>query len=250
MWLIFCELYDQSALWVHEGLKSRGLKVELISKEMLTSAQKWEHRVGNEQISNMIVLSDGRVIDNKLIKGVINRLQWSPLDNILSLNATEKDYVNSEINAFYLSWMYSLPGVILNRPTPQGLAGQWRHISEWNYIAGKAGLPVPIYKETSYNRTQKDRSKVSSFSSVKTLKRVIVIGDILLGKEIPLYVREGCKQVAKLAEVEMLGVDFTINKNGSWLFENATTCPDLKEGGDTLLDALVNILLDERERVL
>jgi hypothetical protein len=58
-----------------------------------------------------------------------------------------------ELTAFFLSWLYALALPVINRPTPQGLAGQRRQRSEWLWLAAHAGLPMPRYRQTSQDST-------------------------------------------------------------------------------------------------
>ena len=91
MWLILCSGEDASAFWAHRGLQARGLNpLELVTADMLTNNAKWEHRVGTDGAYINITLADGRVIDNRKVRGVLNRLTHVPLRHLQG--APDYDY--------------------------------------------------------------------------------------------------------------------------------------------------------------
>src|SRR5947208_1950032 len=141
MWLVLCGAHDLPALWAARGLESRGLHpLEIITPEVLAYNRRFVHRVAMSQRSVNIMLADGRVIDSEAICGTLNRLQLVPSEHLYGANATDRQYAQQELHALFLSWLTGLPGPVLNQPTPQGLSGAWRHLSEWTWIAGQAGL--------------------------------------------------------------------------------------------------------------
>src|SRR5947207_15964611 len=80
MWLLLCSAQDAPAHWAYEGLRARGLlPLELVTAEMLLQSRKWEHRVDASGASISITLADGRVINNKAVRGTRNRLTYVPL---------------------------------------------------------------------------------------------------------------------------------------------------------------------------
>src|SRR5262245_39541024 len=68
---------------------------------------------------------------------------------VVNHGGPSREYASQELAAFCLSWLYALPSPVINRATPQGLAGQWRHRSEWLWLAAHAGLPTSLYRTTS-----------------------------------------------------------------------------------------------------
>jgi hypothetical protein len=145
MWLVLCSAQDVSALWAFQGLQLRGLRpIELVTAEMLPYSLKWEHTLGASDPSISITLVDGRVIKNGAVRGVLNRLTHVPLQHLAG--APDYDYAMQEYTAFFMSWLFALPQPVLNRADAQGLCGAWRHISEWVWLAGRAGLPTTPYR--------------------------------------------------------------------------------------------------------
>lgn len=247
MWLVFCELNDASALWAYQGLKSRGLEpIELLSAEMLAYSLHWEHRLGYDAPSINIILSDGRAIGSDTISGVLNRLQTIPSEH-LRANHADRDYASQELFAFFMSWIFSLPKPVLNRPTSQGLSGQWRHASEWVWLATQAGLTSLPYKQTSYDEIDTNRLKGTLVTAETKVKMVIVIDGYVIGSNLPHDIARSCKHLSELSETSLLGIEFIEGSAGSWTFAGATPLPDLRLGGQELLNVLAAVLSKKME---
>ena len=54
------------------------------------------------------------------------------------------------------------------------------------------------------------------------------------------HIRQGCRRLAELSHTALLGVEFTTSSAGPWTFAGATPMPDLRLGGEALLDALAS----------
>ena len=246
MWLVLCSANDQSAHWAYDGLKRRGLKpLEIVYAEALPFSLRWEHRVGADGVSISVTLPDGRVIDSDSVRGALNRVVGvAPLPATYSPDA---EYANSEIPAFFLSWMYGLPGPVLNRATAQGLSGQWRHISEWVCLASRAGLEVPAYRQSSQDRINEAITERRLFPLGTPTRTLIVIEGNVCGADVPPAIREGCARLSELSGTSILGVEFVLTPQRdasgyNWMFAGATPLPDLRYGGEELLDQIALIL--------
>jgi hypothetical protein len=56
---------------------------------------------------------------------------------------------------------------------------------------------------------------------------------------LPQSVRTGCCELARISQTPMLGVELAYSQEtNSWLFDGATPMPDLRLGGEPLLDVL------------
>jgi hypothetical protein len=239
MWLVLCDTDDVSALWAYQGLKARGLvPLELVSAETLSYGLHWEHRLSGEQASVEIQLADGRQICGEQINGVLNRLLTIPTLHWRNASAIDRDYVIQELTAFYLSWLHALRCPMLNRPTPQGLSGQWRQESEWVWSAAQAGLPTPVYRQTSFDQIDPMRGDRRLVQSSEAVKTVIVVDGCPVGAAAPAEVLDGCCRLAERSGTDLLGIEFVSGSAGDWTFVGATPMPDLRLGGRALLDAL------------
>jgi hypothetical protein len=236
MYLVLCAGADVPAQWAYRGLLEAGVRpIELVTAEDLGVARTWEFRMGADGARLNIELNDGRVVCSSRIKGVLNRLVSPPEDVIKRAVADDRDYVLGELIAFYLSWLNSLPGVI-NRPTPYGLCGGWRHMSEWVILAARAGLPTPPYRQSGAQRPEDGYASLAPPGSATT--SVIVLRGDLYGPAVPPEVAQRCQQLAAGADADLLGIELFDSGTDPLTFAHATPLPDLTAGGPDLIEGL------------
>jgi len=239
MWLVLCETQDVAAQWAYLGLLARGVEpLELITSTNLAQAVCWEHRLGNDGVLTTVTLADGRHISSSDVHGALNRLLTAPSALLPLARPSEKAYASQELVSFFLSWLYSLPGPVLNRPTPQGLSGQWRHLSEWVWLSAKAGLPVSPYVVSADAGSGYAPVQMSLAPPDAPVRTVLLVGNQVVGDSIPEAIAEGCRRLGQLANTALLGIDFAANPEGYWTFTSATPLPDLRQGGEVVLDAM------------
>jgi len=237
MWLVLCMPDDLAALWVARGLYARGLQtLQVVTAEALAYNQRLEHRLVDGRASVKITLADGRVIDSATVRGTLNRLQLVPGAH-LRTNSKDRQYAEQELYALYLSWLHSLPGEMLNRPTPLGLCGEWRHPSEWVWLANQAGLETEPYGQSEFRGAPPLRMSVNLPDHT-----VIVVDSVCCGSPAPQNIEAGCTRLAKLSTTRLLGVGFNVSPSGKWMFREATPFPELRLGGNKLQDALFQVL--------
>src|SRR6476619_5535074 len=180
MWLVLCMPDDLAALWVALGLYARGLQtLQVVPAEALASNQRLEHRLVDGRASVKITLADGRVIDRATVRGTLSLLQLVPGAHLLT-NSKDRQYAEQELYALYLSWLHSLPGEMLNRPTPLGLCGEWRHPSEWVWLANQAGLETEPYGQSEFRGAPPLRMSVNLPD-----RTVIVVDSVCCGSPAP-----------------------------------------------------------------
>ena len=51
--------------------------------------------------------------------------------------------------ALFMGWLDALPGPMLNSPAPECLCGRVRSLTEWVWLAGRAGLPTASVRTSS-----------------------------------------------------------------------------------------------------
>jgi hypothetical protein len=230
MWLVLCDRTDHAALWAHRGLAARGLEpLELVTADALAYALRWEHRVGAAGASVVVELGDGRRIDGAGVRGVLNRLVAVPDGHLALAREADRDYARQELHAFFVSWLASLPGRVVNRPTPQGLCGSWRHRSEWLALAASAGVPIAPFRMNG---------DVPDGGFVPAARTVVVVAGEAVGGGLPAAVRSGCVRLARLAGAGVLGVELAADGRVA----GATPLPDLRLGGELALDLLAEAL--------
>ena len=238
MWLVLCATNDLAALWAARELGARGLQpLEIVTGEVLAYNQRFAHRLTAGQPDVQITLADGRVINSATVRSTLNRLQFVPSAHLNRANAADRQYAEQELFALYLSWLHGLPGVMLNRPMPQGLSGAWRHPCDWAWLAAQAGLLTTPYQQSDWREAPS--SDALARNSVRT---IIVVKNTCCGPTAPPSVAAACLRLAQLSGTSLLGLDFHLASSGDWVFATATPMPDLRLGGPALLDALAEAL--------
>ncbi len=238
MWLVLCDASDASALWVYQEMRSRGVApLGLLTADDLALADYWEHRIGKDGAS--IRFRAGAMdIDGERLHGVFNRLYTVPVPHWQSREKSDRDYVQQELVAMFLSWLHALPCPVVNRPTPQGLSGQWRCESEWVWLARQAGLAVAPYRQSSQDRIDEMKGERRLIPAGALVQTIIVAGGAAAGAAAPLPVIAACKRLAEIAGTELLGVDFIAGAAGPWTFAGASPMPFLTPGGQPLIELL------------
>lgn len=241
MWVVLCEVNDLAALWAYQGLIDKGLQpLELISSQALSYALKWDHQVGSEIVNVKIQLTNDKMLDGSEIKGVLNRLVVVHTEHLARF--PDREYAMQEYNALFLSWLNSIPARVINRAVPYGLSGQWRHLSEWIWMASKSGLYTPKFRQSSdiYNNTHTE----PEFQAADGLdhREVIVACGHVIGSELPDNISKGSKRLSDISGTDLLGIRFAVDSSENWIFESATPLPDLRLGGDELIEILAKSL--------
>lgn len=236
MWLVLCSANDLAALWAARELARRGLEpLEIVTPEALAYNRRLEHRLRASQPSVHLTLADGRVIDGSTVRGTLNRLQVIPTAHLRAANEKDRSYAEQELFALYLSVLQGLSGVMLNRPAPQSLGGEWRRPAEWAYLGARAGLITDTY-------TESDRGAPTQVLPANSWRTVITVNGECCGASAPSSVLAACARLAGLAESSILGMNFKSGPDGEWIFQNATPLPDLRMGGVDLLSILERVL--------
>jgi hypothetical protein len=75
---------------------------------------------------------------------------------------------------------------------------------------------------------------------------VITLGDRVFGPTLPPQLSAGCLALARIANTPLLGIEFTVGQSPA--FVSATPMPDLRLGGEPLLDELARTLYHSRRR--
>lgn len=235
MTLILCEPGDLSAAWVAAELQQRGINAELLFGSALGAATRWEHRIEGRDASVSITLGDGRTISSDAPLPILNRLSFIPTAQLRATAGADYGYAVQEIYAFYLSWLTAWPGPVLNRPSPLGLAGAYRHPSEWMLLGATAGLPCIPWEQSS----EDDPTLVWMPPLFETLA-FVVGGEAVLPPVLPPEMAPACAALAALAQTELLGIGF-VRSGEDWMMNGATPIPDLSLGGTAVADALARV---------
>ena len=243
MWLVLCETHDAAATWAWSRLRSRGLApLEILSADQLALSDFQEHRVDGPRTTLRFRTEDGLQVDGRRLSGVLNRLYSVPVGHWRQASEADRSYVQQEMFAFFLSWLHALPCPVINRPTPQGLCGQWRQESEWAWLARQAGLPVARYRQTSRDTLDESLGQRRLVPAGAVVHTAIVCGGRVVGAAIPASLTAGCLALSALARTPLLGIDLVESADAGWQFAGASPTPDLRLGGEPFVDALMHEL--------
>lgn len=244
MWLVLCDTHDGSAAWAWQRLKARGLNpLEIITADQLALSNFQEHRIeGRSGWTLRFRTESGLQVNGDQLQGVLNRLYTVPIGHWRQASAADQSYVQQEQVAFFLSWLAALRCPVINRPTPQGLCGQWRMESEWAWLARQAGLPVQPYRQTSRDRIDEAHGARRLVPRGAIVSTAIVIGGRVVGQALPQAVADACLRLSRLAGTALLGIDFVRDTQRAWSFAGASPTPDLRIGGEALVTTLLDTL--------
>ena len=97
------------------------------------------------------------------------------------------------------------------------------------------------------SKTANSARRPSNALTLTPLGTVFVVADQVVGATLPRHIRHGCRRLAELSHTALLGVEFATSSAGPWTFAGATPMPDLRLGGEALLDALASALRGKQE---
>jgi hypothetical protein len=114
-------------------------------------------------------------------------------------------------------------------------------------MASKAGLPTSDFKQSSHNYVVERSFEGRVNQNYTPVNLVFVIDGHVIGSQAPPHICEGCRSLAKLVHTELLGIEFAEGEAGPWTFIGATIFPDLRLGGQELVDVLESVLKGDQE---
>jgi hypothetical protein len=245
MWLVICDDGDAAAEWMYAGLRKRSSdSVVLLEGSTLARVERWDHEIGHGRAACALSLHDGQRVCTDAVTGTVNRLRVLPFADAQRVSAEDREYGLQEWNAFFISWLESLPSPVYNAVSPQGLSGKWRTSAEWAILAARAGLLV--------DDALLDASRIAPVAEDDTPNAVsfIVAAGAVFGRAGYAALSAGCRRLASMAGCAILGVTFRLDQRGRARFHSATPHPDVRHGGESLLDAVAAGLRQERGKGL
>lgn len=246
MHLVLCHAADVATFETYRALHARAPEgVACVSVEALCAGLAWDFRLGTDATASRVRLPDGRTLDADEIESVLNRVSVVAPVGIEHAEEEEATYAREEFHAFMLGWLAALRNVV-NKPTPQGLAGRHRTPLEWTWRAARAGLPVLPRLEATPGA-----APVYPGAAASTVRSwAYVVGDEVLVQQVfgegdagPLGDDQAaaCRELARAVDVDLLGIGFT-HAPGGPAFVTATPTPPLPAGDRDVVDALAGLL--------
>jgi hypothetical protein len=227
---VLCGPEDDSALWAAGRLRDRGVPLRVVTTEELVYAPSIRYATTRAGATTRVRLADGTVLGAGL-RGTLNRVVRIPSAHLGTSTPAEREYVLQELHAVLVSVLHAWPGVVVGRTDPRGLSGAWWRPAEWMVAAGRAGLVGAGYRSGGTDEPP----------PVRTV--LVVEGQVVApaGVDVPSDVAAGCRALADRHGGGVLGVDFGVDR-GVWAFRGATPWPDLRPGGDAVVEALQRAL--------
>lgn len=255
MHLVLCHVGDASAVQAYRALEARAPgRVDCVTVEALCAGLAWEHRLGSTSTTFRVRLADGRVVDGEEVDSVLNRVHWVAPVGTGGADARDGAYAMEEFTAFFLSWMAGLEAVVVNEPTPQGLAGRHRTPVEWAWLARESGLPIVPGLWTARATANGDAAARVDGRPDDRLDAALggerwgrgsvwacVVGDRVIGPRLQEGTAAACIELAHRARVGLLGVLLDRTTHGV-AFAGATPLPHLPVGEEGFVDALCRLL--------
>jgi hypothetical protein len=227
MVMILHEPGDASASWLAERFAALGRPADIVTSADLDTAILWDHRIDGDCASVAITLRDGRELSSAAAQPIVNRLSFVPFNAMREEAGRDFGYAVQEMFALYLSWLHAWPAPVINRPTPQGLCGNYRHPSVWTTLGRRAGLPVRPWRQSD-----RDAPDIA-WQWAPAEATAIALGDrVLLPPVLPQAFGDGCVALAGLADTALLGIDFARDGEGRWEMTSASPLPNLMLGGE------------------
>ncbi len=175
-------------------------------------------------------------IEGHAVGAVLNRLMMAPLAALELADPADRDYAASELTAFASSWLRALSATIVNRPSPQGLAGRWRPALQWRVLAGRAGVPTAALDIAS--------ERPGARAHVGPGTWVLAVDGRVLHSGAPTELHRAVGRLSRHVDARVLGLRFAGSDPAAegWRVLDATLQPDLSLAGDAGVSALEQAL--------
>jgi hypothetical protein len=239
MWAVLCWRHDQSALWAFDRLRRRGRlrPLELFLLDDLSSPRaRWEQRLSGGSTTFRVELPNGRSLDSRIVRGVLNRAVSAPTAAPIVGHPEDRAYATAESAAFAASWLRSLGPRVVNPPRPNGLVGPFLHTLQWRALARRAGLDVVPFLA--------DSSAPAVDDGLARSVTALAVGGRLLADAAPAGVRAGVATLSGLVDLPLMSVRFSGESDpaGPWRLVDAWPYPDLFLGGEAGIEALEDVM--------
>jgi hypothetical protein len=106
------------------------------------------------------------VTDLCAVVTLLGDVRWHDLPHIVP---ADREYVASEMRAFLLAWLETLPCRMLNRPTPASLTGCGWSAERWRLAAAALGIPTMPMPGVPSDRPVEDQAVAVTYIGGETL---------------------------------------------------------------------------------
>lgn len=219
---------DDDALWLAAALTQRGERVEFVLPEDLMVGSRLNFRVETQAASACLTLRDGRILDDRELELVVNRLDDLPAVGG-GCSPADAAYQQEEWRAALAAWLRIVPCPVVNPPWAASLQGPVLPSLAWRAAGAAHGLPAAPWR--SGEDVQADAELVE----------LICLGGRCFGAHGAALTALSQPLVALAASVgvPLLGASF-VRDGERWAFLDATVRPRLAAAGMPLIDALID----------
>ncbi|HEY0945803.1 MAG TPA: hypothetical protein VGD81_11065 [Opitutaceae bacterium] len=249
MWLILTDNGGAEGQWLVDGLGARlpGPIVQLTGQDLVDGC-RWEHRFDARGEWFRLYTATGAVVDNRNVRGVINRLRVLPAGQPPRRRNASEPESSHDTGAMLLSCLSALTCPVLNPPGAHGVSGDQRRASEWTALAQRAGfrclpgLPAPTGGLPPPGTPPAWDDHIRGLPP----RHLLVVGQRILPRDDSTLLSEDvaacCRRLAAFARCPLLGIQLIRTAAGGWLFRSADSHPNLLSAGLPVLEALAATL--------
>lgn len=217
---------DNDLLWLAAALRRRGQDIDVVLPDEIVGATSFVCRVDRAGVSSSVRLRDGRTLAGSTPRLVINRLAALPPRPATS--AVDAAYLDEEWRAALVAWLRSLPCPVLNPPRAASLSGPVLTRPAWLDVASALGLPTQAWTS-------------EGDMAIAEPADVFVVGDTCLDLTHPASptAHDRLRQLSRLVGAPLMRARF--DRADGWRFAEATAFPPLADGGQPLVDAIIEL---------
>ena len=235
MILIIAAPEDVPALWLKTQLARRSaVPVRLVTPARLACSPSISHRLAGDDDEFFAALFGEEPVRGDSLTGVVNRFRELPAALFDNAVAEDRAYAASELLAFTLGWLASLPCPVINPPAPLSLAGSAPPPMVALNQAAVAGLAVPATRLSSASPAPPAAAPAPGTTSH------CVLDGRLFGPILPSDDRDALLQFARLWGDRLVQID--TSPGTPRYFRGASGFADFRHGGEALVQALARAL--------
>jgi len=190
----------------------------LVTASNLNTSLKAAVRVDNFRASEITI--GGVRISAADISGVVTSVGYFLPQEFYYIEPADRDYVCSEVRAFFIYFLSELRCRKLNPPAPKTLSGLGLHRIEWMKAAYAGGIPV-------WPSRLKNGELVKGDEQPLRRVRATIIGETIIEDGTPEHVREYVGTLSRMFAMPYLCADFASPREGEYFLAELWSVPDI-----------------------
>lgn len=221
--LILGHQYDGTALRIYARLRKKYNEenIQFVVAEALAMAPYWVHQLSDTPLKSSpqttIQLAGDKPLQIDENTTIFNRITYAPMPHFASSNQLDLHYAEMEMNALWLSWLYSLGDQVINQPSPRNLSGAGFSRIEWSSKAIVNDIPVVRFRQDSQSAPQnQDQLQISLLAIGEFIERDP--SNISLSSEDLSAITSSIKRIQQFSRCQYLRTYFTF-QDSTWRFD-------------------------------